>query len=190
MKPEQYLSQRDAKKLALTNNARLRRVARRKLENKQSATPVTEAMVTTALAQRNINQVDELSRRTNYQYQQRQAPQKKFDVIALSQLPSKALKRNVLWLSMAQQDASSGGVPLSTELECFATYVQVFYFVHFPNFYIVEGLNIDKIHFSLTIRNKRLERACCSIFKMQCRANIRRRVLVCLGRTLWVSQSS
>lgn len=127
MKADKQLHQRDAKKLALTNNARLKRMARRKLESQHGDKgPVTEEMVSSALSQRKINQVDELSRRTNYQYQQnqRQFAPKKFDAMSMAQLPSKPLKKNVLWLTLPQQEANAN-VPLTTELECFATYVQV-----------------------------------------------------------------
>lgn len=125
MRAEKHLHQRDSKKLALSNNARLKRVVRRKLENKGDA-PVTEEMVSSALAQRNFDQVDQLSRTMNNQsqYNNRAIAPHKSNASTLSQLPTKALKRNVLWLSLPQQSADVK-VSLTTELNCFAEYVQV-----------------------------------------------------------------
>lgn len=127
MKSSRQLHQRDAKKLALTNNARIKRMARRKIENQVGdGRTVTDEMITTAMTQRSINQIDELSRRNSYanQFNNKQFTKKKVDAITLGQLPSKPLKRNVVWLSLPQQEANAN-VSLTTELECFAKYVQV-----------------------------------------------------------------
>ncbi len=128
MKSSRQLHQRDAKKLALTNNARMKRMARRKLENQVGdGRTVTDEMIATAITQRSINQIDELSRRNSNasQYMNKQQfTKKKADAITLGQLPSKPLKRNVVWLSLPQQEANAN-VSLTAELECFAKYVQV-----------------------------------------------------------------
>lgn len=128
MKTDKHLLQRDAKKLALTNNARMKRMARRKLENQVGeGRTITDEMVTSAITQRSINQIDELSRRNNnanHFFNKQQYAKKKADPITLGQLPTKPLKRNVVWLSLPQQEANAK-VSLTTELECFAKYVQV-----------------------------------------------------------------
>eukprot|EP01032_Pedospumella_encystans_P007562 gene7561-9059_t len=127
MKSSRQLHQRDAKKLALTNNARMKRMARRKIENQVGdGRTVTDEMITTAMTQRSINQIDELSRRNSYtnQFNNKQFTKKKVDAITLGQLPSKPLKRNVVWLSLPQQEANAN-VSLTAELECFARYVQL-----------------------------------------------------------------
>lgn len=125
MKAGAHLKQRDAKKLALANNARLKRVTRKKLEKQTNGGKVTEEMISKALAQRNINQLDDLSRKesANKVVQVKEQPLKNA-VSSVKQLPHKALKKNVLWLSPKEQDASSF-VSLTEELNKFASYVEV-----------------------------------------------------------------
>lgn len=124
MKAGAHLKQRDAKKLALANNARLKRVARKKLE-KQTGGEVTEEMVAQALAQRNINQLDDLSRKESANHAAPAKVQPQNNAVSyVKQLPQKALKKNVSWLSPKEQDATAD-VSLTHELQNFAEYVGV-----------------------------------------------------------------
>jgi predicted nucleotidyltransferase len=119
---------RDTRKLALINADRLKRATRRKLE-KQAAPGadivVTSEMVSEALTKRHIDQIDDLSRRVagNNSYVRNDGVQKD-TYSTVTQIPYKPLKKNVAWLKLSQQDASS--VPtLSDELVSFANYVQL-----------------------------------------------------------------
>lgn len=122
---------RDTRKLALAEAARLKRSTRRKLVKQAISTTggssmeVTSEMVTESLAKRNIDQIDDISRRFVRPggYSRDDGNQKKV-YSTLSQIPYKALKKQVAWLTQSQQEATSI-LTLSDELERFATYVRL-----------------------------------------------------------------
>lgn len=118
---------RDSKKLLLAKNTRDRRAVRRKLERTagDSGQPITEDMITSALSQRTVSQLDDMTRAEVDHHQ----PQKSYGVkksvfSALTQLPYSALKKHVQWLSPSEQDTNSSQT-LTDELVKFSAYVKV-----------------------------------------------------------------
>lgn len=116
---------RDTKKLALANAARLKRSTRKKLE-KHATGSVTEAMVSEALTKRNIDQIDNFSRTVSdgRGHGKNDGGQEGRSFSSITQIPFKSLKKNVVWLKTAQQDACTMPT-LSDELTSFANYVQL-----------------------------------------------------------------
>ena len=118
----------DKRKLALANQTRVRRSAQRRLiKNNVDPSIITNEMISSHLAQRDIDRMDAMSRKSNNnQNQYKGSVQRKHPTSFVNQLPYKPLKKHVLWLSCAQQDAHAN-VSLTKELEYFADYVKVWF---------------------------------------------------------------